>query len=173
MSDPNIYRRLAALEKWQDTMASVELPRFIGAVYATDAAQSIATGAASVVVDFEDVIYDPLGLVTTGAGWAFTAPAAGLYQVTAAILFAGSTGWAAGERGLLEVFQDGSLVFDLDRKDNYVSGGASLLMRLQGSCAVVCAAGDTLDVRVAQSSGAPIALLNQANWNYVSITRLG
>lgn len=27
MSDPDIYRRLAALEKWQDAMAAVELPR--------------------------------------------------------------------------------------------------------------------------------------------------
>lgn len=27
MSDPDIYRRLAALEKWRDDMASVELPK--------------------------------------------------------------------------------------------------------------------------------------------------
>lgn len=170
MSDPDVYRRLEALGRWQDAMASVELARPIVAVYATDAGQSIPTGTGMTIVNFEDAVYDPRGLVTTGASWAFTCPAAGLYEIDAAVLFNSSAAWADGERGMLQAFRNGSLAASLDRRDNYP---ANTFARLAGSVTLVCAAGDTLDVRVSQNSGSDIALNADANFNRVTIRRIG
>lgn len=53
------------------------------AAYDTNAGQVIGTSAT--VVDFEDVISDVNGLVTTGAGWVYTVPSTGLYYINAIV----------------------------------------------------------------------------------------
>lgn len=171
MSDPDIYRRLTALEKWRDNMASVEKARPVYALYNTNAAQSIPDNTLT-IVDFEDVISDPDSLVTTGAAWVFTCPIAGLYHVTAAIMFAATTTWAPGtEAGSLFVYLNGAISVRADRKDNFTNV-ASQQMQLSGSCDVVCAAGDTINIRVVQNSGAALALNNTSTINYVNIFRV-
>lgn len=164
-------RRIRALEAALADIRGAGRPFApIVAAYNTDAGQTITTGAAVAIVNFEDLIYDPQGLVTTGAGWAFTCPAAGLYLVTASVLFAASAAWASGERGLLQVFRNGSLAASLDRRDNF---NTTNLAQLSGTAPALCAAGDTLDVRVAQNSGSNIALNADAATCYVVIRRAG
>lgn len=172
MSDPDVYRRLEALGRWQDAMASVELARPIVAAYATDAGQSIPTGTGPTIVNFEDAVYDPRGLVTVGANWAFTCPIGGLYEVNAGVLFDVSAAWDINERGLLQVNRNGAFAAFLDRRANI---GANNYARVQGVIPVVCVAGDTLDVRAAQNSGSSIALFtgDGGAWNYVVIRRIG
>lgn len=55
--------------------------------YGTNAAQSIPN-TTETRIDFEDQLYDPDALVTTGSAWVFTAPNDGYYLLDASILFA-------------------------------------------------------------------------------------
>lgn len=141
----------------------------VAAAYATNAGQSITTGAVIAIVDFEDVISDPLGLVATGASWAFTCPSSGLYLVSAMVLFDTAAAWASGERGLMQAFVNGTLARTLDRRDNYNTTNFAVL---SGTGPLLCNAGDTIDVRVAQNSGSNIALTADVLNNYVTIRRI-
>ena len=153
-------------------MASVELPRFIGARYAINAGQSIPNNTLPpTIINYEDLSYDPLSLVTTGASWAFTCPIDGYYRVAAAALFASTATWALGEASVLYVYKGGAEWSRLAYRDNY--GGATQLAHLAGSDVVECAAGDTLDIRIYQNSGGALALFANAFYNYVAISRIG
>jgi hypothetical protein len=171
VSDPDLYRRLAALEKWRDQMASVELSRFVGARYTSNAGQSIPNNSFT-VVNFEDVDYDPLSLVTTGAGWVFTCPVDGYYLVTATVTWASTTAWDPAEDAQIEVFKNGVSVGMLARRDGYPAATA-LAVSLSGADVIACSTGDTLDVRAFQNTGAALALLNDSLYNHVSVTRIG
>jgi hypothetical protein len=171
MSDPSIYRQLSDLEERLRRVETIERAAFIGARYTTDAGQSIPNGV-STIVNFEDVDYDPLGLVTTGAGWVFTCPVAGYYRVSAAILFDGTTAWFPGEYALIAIYKNSALFSFLERRDDWPSG-ATLFAGLGGGDVVPCAAGDTLQVQVDQGSGGAVPLFNSSNFNYISITRVG
>lgn len=171
MSDPDVYRRLAALEHWHDAMASVEKARPIYAIYNTNAAQSIANNTTT-IIDFEDVVSDPDALVTVGAAWHFTVPIAGTYLVLGQIAFASSTAWALGERAFIQAFVNGSSRINLDRKDNFTSGVTAQIMALTGAGLVVCAVGDTIDIRTNQTTGGSIALETTSTLNSVSIARI-
>jgi hypothetical protein len=144
-----------------------------GASYTSDAAQSFTSGTTLVIVDYEDLVFDPGSDVTTGASWHFTAPEAGQYLVTAHIGFASSTAWSASsERGVLQVFKNTSFHRTLDRRDGYISAGGAVILNLGGSCVVTLAASDTVDIRASQNSGSTIALDGTSGNNYVDIVRL-
>lgn len=169
MTDLSVYRQLADLEERLARLETLEAPSFIGARYTTNAGQSVPN-ATFTVINYEDASYDPLGLVTVGAGWIFTCPVAGRYLVTAAILFDLSAAWTSGELARLDVYKNGATaaVLDLDE----AATTASQYRRLGGSDVIECAAGDTLDIRVNQASGASIALIATAEHNHVAIVRL-
>ena len=167
----DLYRKIAALEKWRDDMASVEKARPIYAIYNTNAGQSLNNNATT-VINYEDVVNDPDSLVTVGAGWVFTCPIAGTYLVIGQIAFASSTAWALGERGILQAFVNGSLRINLDRKDNFTSAATAQVMVVSGSGFVVCAAGDTIDIRANQNTGGALALDATAIFNEVYIARV-
>lgn len=172
MSDPNIYRRLEALEKWQDAMASVELPRFIGARYTSNAGGALAN-VTETVINFEDVDYDPLSLVTTGAGWVFTCPLDGHYSVAVFARLEATVNWSPGEIFELNLFRNGVETAMLWRFDSWAAGGVSQSAAGQGETSLYCDVGDTLQVRGYQSSGGGLNMLADSRFNYISITRLG
>lgn len=155
--------RVAELER-QERRPSALLARAT-----SNAGQSIPNSAIT-VVDYEDVAYDPRGLITTGASWVFTCPTAGVYLVSANVLFTGTTTWALGEAAALYLYRSGNHVSYFDRCD--ALGGATQFMRLGGCDVVECAAGDTLQVRVIQNSGGALVLHNTTQYNVVSIARL-
>jgi hypothetical protein len=159
----SLKARVAELER-QERRPSVILARAT-----SNAGQSIPNNTVT-NVDYEDVTTDPRGLITTGASWAFTCPTAGMYLVTAGVLFTGTATWALAEPAALYLYRSGSHVSYLDRCD--ALGGATQYMRLGGCDVVECAAGDTLQIRVTQISGGALTLLNTTQYNYVSIARL-
>lgn len=128
---------------------------FIGAKYSSNAEQSIAEGADR-LVDFEDQIYDPDGLVTTGASWHFTCPVAGNYLCVGKAGFALSTDWAPSDYAQLMVYRDGVLVSYGPRTTCF----ADLSWRAHPIvCDIIpCTAGQTLDFRVQQTGPATLAL---------------
>jgi hypothetical protein len=106
-----------------------------------------------------------------GAAWHFTAATAGYYSVAAMIMFAATTTWADTEDGAIYLYKNGAVFSRLDRKDNY-SSASSVYMALGGGDIVYLAAGDTLDVRAWQTSGAALALHNDGSWNHVAIWKV-
>lgn len=163
----------AALAELQDNIDAVS---GIGAVYAsasTNTAQSFTTGAGVAIVDFEDVELDPGSDITTGASWKYTAPATGIYRVSAHVLFASSNAWnTINERALMQLFKNGSVYRTLARGDGYVSSGPAVQMRLAGASLISLNVTDTIDIRVAQNSGSNIALDGSAANNYIDIFRV-
>ena len=146
------------------------VPSTIAAIYTTAAGQSIAN-VTETVVDFGTKVQDTHDAVTTGAAWRFTAPTAGFYQVSARVLFTYTTGWADGEVGSLRILVNGAGLVYLDRKDNYGSASSNF-MQLGGSALVYLGAGDYLEVRALQGSGAALALYNVADYNYISVAKV-
>ena len=143
----------------------------LAARYQTAAAQSIP-GANFTIVDFGTLVYDTHNAVTVGAAWKFTAPVAGYYFVSAAILFAATTTWSDTDYGSLILYVNNAASSYLDRKDSYGSA-SSVYMRLGGSTVVLLAAASYLDIRLYQVSGGALALLNDDGYNQISIARVG
>lgn len=137
--------------------------------YTTAAAQSIP-GSTITVVNFDTMADDPSSLVTTGAGWVFTAPVTGRYRVDASVMFAATTTWALGTRnGQLYLYVNGALQSYLDYNDSREAGTAQFLL-LHGSDTAYVLAGQTIQIQVRQSSsGGALQLLNSALGNYVSV----
>lgn len=165
-----LAEELAALRQRVAELERIERPRFIGACCTTDAGQSVPH-ATLTTVNFEDVEYDPLGLVTTGAGWTFRAPVAGQYLVTGALLFTAATTWSPGEAVQVSILRNGATFSNPTYRDNWPSG-ATLYAGANWGRVVPCAAGDTLTIQVYQTSGGTIPLQASAAFNYVSIVRL-
>ncbi|MBX3017986.1 MAG: hypothetical protein KF767_08860 [Bdellovibrionaceae bacterium] len=142
----------------------------IAARASTSAGQSIPNNAVT-IINFGTVNFDTHGSVTTGASWKFTAQAPGLYDVSAMAIFVASTTWTQGEVAEISLYKNGSRVSALDRDDNRSS--ANGLMRVGGHDLVQLMAGDYIDIRIYHNSGASLALFNAAEFNYVSIIRIG
>ncbi len=140
--------------------------------YTRGTAQTITSGGSSQIIDYATQEHDPRGLVTTGASWHFTAPVGGLYQVDASASLAGSTGWAVTEGATLSVFKNGAAYARLFSRDDQASA-SSISIHLHGSTLVYLAAGETLDIRLFQSSGGSINLVADATFNYVGIHKVG
>ncbi len=175
MSDDTtmLAAELRAMRARLERLERLETPRFIGARYATGAAQSIPN-ASYTIIDFGTKVYDPLNLVTTGAGWKFTAPIGGYYEITSFILFTGSSQWTAGEVGELDVYRSGARYTVLDYKPwGDLMLGLAVQASLLGTAHVSLVAGDTLDLRVFQATGSALALFNSDLYNHVSIARIG
>lgn len=130
-------------------------------------AQAIPSGAIT-IVDFATVALDSQSAITTGAAWKYTVPAnqAGIYQVSAQVLFASAT-LATME---LLLYKNASLVRSLGQcrgaADDYTSVGGSTLISL--------VAGDYIDIRAEHDTGAPRNIGNDVSgrYDYVSIHRV-
>jgi hypothetical protein len=144
------------------------------AVCRTDAGQSIPSGGGmATIVDFEDVILDTHGAVTTGASWQFIAPLAGTYLVVGHIYFAVSTAWAENEIARLRVFINGGSYHVLGERNGFDgSVGSGQTSGVGGAALVPLGAGDTLDLRATQNSGAANALSTNPHFNHVGIFRI-
>lgn len=154
--------------------SSVQVPNYkelqkIDARYSSNTAQSFSTGSFE-IVDYEDKNFDSLNAVTTGAAWKFTAPVNGDYAVSAALEFDAGANWAAGESVILQVWKNGAEYASLGR--NIQQATHTLAVPVNGSTIVPLNAGDYIDIRVYQDSGASATISANSAVNYVSIFRL-
>lgn len=143
----------------------------ISARYSTNAGQSIST-ATDTVIDFEDKTFDSHTAVTTGAAWKFTAPIDGVYSISAVVTLASSGAWSATEGAILRVFKNGADGTH-GNLDAFYSTGSTTVVYLSGSTLIKLVAGDYIHLNINQNSGSSIALLNDGNYNHVSIQRIG
>lgn len=144
--------------------AQIAASNTVGARFTTAAGQSI-DNAVDEIVDFVTVDFDYTGAVTVGASWKFTAQSAGLFNVLVTV---GFTANATGIRQIA-IFKNGSAVSIL----GYEAGNASVTSLVSGHTHIKLVAGDYIDIRAYQNSGAGLALINSALYNHISIIRVG
>lgn len=168
-----LLEKLVALERRVSALEQQERPVPVVAVYRTAAGQSIPSGGATnTIVDFGTMIVDTHSAVTTGATWQFVAPLAGSYLVAAMVTFDFTTGWAEHEIARLRVAINGNLSAVLGEEEGRDFAASTQLFSVGGPAVVSLAAGDVLDVRALQVSGAALALVNNALFNHVGIFRI-
>ena len=143
----------------------------VNASYTTTAGQSISD-ATTTIVNFGTKDFDSHNAVTTGASWKFTAPISGVYEVSAGLLLPSGGGWVVSEEADLELFKNGSFYSRL--AGVYMQTTHSTLVSLYGSPRLVrLLAGEYVDVRVYQNSGASLSIHTGAGFTYVNIKRIG
>jgi len=134
----------------------------------SDSGQSIPHNTET-IVRYEDEVYDTLNEYNPGTG-VFTATQAGYYHVHASIMFQATTAWAPTEAAILSVFRNGVVYARLFRDTDHTSN--NILVYVSGGTTVLLSAGDTLDIRVIQTSGETLALYPNRFYNYLTIDRL-
>jgi hypothetical protein len=138
--------------------------------YVATLGQSIPYNA-NTVINYDTMVYDPHGTVTTGASWTFTAPATGYYQVNASFLFAGAT-WSVSTYWSLYIYVNGS-VYSSPNGGN-VQAAAFIGVEGGGGDIIQMTMGDTLNVQIIQTgTGGAIALNTYQYANYISIALIG
>lgn len=173
MSDQELAQRVRALEI--EMTRRPELLRRRLSIYVLSTNQTIPNNVASpfTTINYDAVEYDPYSLVTTGAGWIWTAEYPGWATGYAKMMFASTASWADGDAGEIDLYKNGSKYTVLDRKDNHP---ANTFMMLSGGFALTVAAGDTLAIRAYQNSGTVggLAIYNLSfGFNRVEIELIG
>ncbi len=109
-----------------------------------NSSQSISTSGTP-VVNFDQEQYDPDGLVTTGASWAFTVPADGWHLIAPKIRFEEiASGWSAGDTASLMLKINGSPFEYLDILDDPQNNTLNNI--LEASVPFDLNAGDTIAI---------------------------
>lgn len=130
-------------------------------------AQSIPNNVATVVTNWTSVLNQGAHFVT--ATGIYTAPAAGVYRVSAQVQFTSAT-YVAGNLVSIEVFQNGALKY---LTTNIITAAAT--QPFYTGCINVllnCAANDTISVAALQNQGGAVALANSANSCFLMIEQL-
>lgn len=143
----------------------------LSSVYTTAAGQSIPN-ATDTIINFADAEVNTHGNVTTGAAWKFTAQTAGLYEVSAFTQLASGGGWGVSEEALITLFKNGSSFARIGLTVANVAHTSSVPI----SCVprqIRLNAGDYIDLRINQNSGAAISLVAVGSINWVSIKKVG
>ena len=109
------------------------------------------------IMDYDDKIIDTHNAVTTGVSWAFTAPRAAYYQVSARVALNSTTAFnvASGEVLALKIFVDS---IEVDENFHIVPGDGVISLQPSETVnrVVQVTAGGTIDIRVLQNSGSAI-----------------
>jgi hypothetical protein len=165
------YVAMTARPREATFLAAIPQPQALK--YETNAGQSVAN-AATTIVDFEDKKFDNSGNVTIGAAWKFTATEAGIYNVSAIATMDGTaTSWDEGEIATLQLWKNGAIESTLGGKEAEASPAAQINVYMSGSTLVEMAVGDYIDLRVYQSTGSARNLISDADYNNVSIHKIG
>lgn len=166
----NASSRTAVVIEMLSGPAQIAASETVSCRYTTAAGQSIETGGTGETVIFGTKGWDSHGAMNASTG-IFTAPISGTYRVTCFAYLASSNQWAAGEPAYLRLYKNGSIYSYLDY---YTAESAtSKPTPLRGSDEVQLLAGETININIANESGATIALNALATVNWVAITRVG
>jgi hypothetical protein len=133
--------------------------------YTSTSATTVTTGNTT-IVDFATKVTDTHAAVTTGASWKFTAPIAGSYRVTSRIVAGGTgtTGYLT-----LQIFKNGSLYSKGPAEIPANAGSQSVFVDDE----VEMVAGDYIDIRMDNPTGANRATSTVAGEQYVVVQRIG
>lgn len=156
------------IAEWVVEPAAVTAVETIAAGYNTAAGQSIADVTVT-ILDFGTSEFDTHSAVTTGGSWKFTAPASGIYNVSACVTMAGVAS-DDGTNYSLYVYKNGLL-------DKYLAQtpketNTTVELSIVGSVLVKLNGGEYIDVRIRQNSSVTRSLTTDADQNTISIHRI-
>ena len=116
------------------------------------------------IVNFGNKTFDTHGAVTTGASWKFTAPVSGIYRVSASIGSNSGGGWVVGELWVVRLYKNNSFQVELCSIISQTTH--STYISVNGTDIINLIAGDTIDLRIYQNSGAALntAASNESVW---------
>lgn len=140
--------------------------------YGTNAGQSISNNSQTRIV-FEDELLDSYGSMNTGTG-VYTFKKSGAFKIHVDILFDPSTNWAAGERVTAYLIKNGST--EVKRTSYYLpdtAGGSLFAAAIPLAHLGDFLAGDTVEYKVIQNSGASLALNADVTFNRITINKVG
>ena len=135
----------------------------------TSAGQSISSGSYT-IVNFDNVLYDTHGSITTGAGWQMEIHETGFYWVKARCTFDASS-WAANTSLGLAVYKNTGSVSPYLAFFRTEAASGSDLPSVEGSDIYYFEAGDLIDIRVFQNNGGAKSLAADSTLNSVTITK--
>ncbi len=131
--------------------------------------------ATDTLIQFDTVDFDTASAITTGASWKYTAPATGKYRVSAAVLLASNTNFAAGTYVEMDLRKNGSTYCSLAFNEVLANtiGGSAYVPQLVGSATISLTAGDYIDVVVNQTSGFTQTSNSAPTASYISVDQIG
>lgn len=138
----------------------------VSAIYKQAGGGTLTTGVISGALTFDTKVVDTRNAFATNT---FTAPEAGIYAVSCALMLTATAGWAANEDFTLYLYKNGALYEVLANLDSMTGTHDAMIW---GSTHVELAAGDTIDFRAIQNNGANIALVSDGNYNHFGITKM-
>lgn len=142
---------------------------YINARYKTSAGQSITNAGSPQIIDFGTKDFDDFNGGTTGASWKWTSPITAKYQINAQLFLTGG-GWASTEYADIRIYKNGSQVStQLFFQNSTHSNGVPMAI----NDIVSMTAGDYIDIRCYQTSGGTVPLVTDANYNFISLTKVG
>ena len=143
--------------------ASIAATETVAVRYTSNTAQSMANTSAT-IVNFGNKTFDTHGAVTTGASWKFTAPVSGIYRVSASIGSNSGGGWVVGELWVVRLYKNNSFQVELCSIISQTTH--STYISVNGTDIINLIAGDTIDLRIYQNSGAALntAASNESVW---------
>lgn len=150
--------------------ATIAASETVACSYGQSSAQVINTGA-NAIVDFSTKSYDTHGAVTTGASWKFTAPISGTYSVRTSLVTSSYTSTSGAIT--VNLYKNGSgsgRVLDFYSRQ---SADVSSRARVGGGADIQLNAGDTLSISVDNQSGANCTFINDDQYNWITIHRIG
>ena len=143
----------------------------VRAVQSVNTAQSIPDSTWT-VVQYDTEVYDQLGEYNP-ATFTFTAKAAGVYLVSAGVVFEPTGAFTGAEYAGLRLYKGAALYSYLDRRDQLDVATSTLgYVSLAGTDTIHLAAGETIKLMVWQSSGGALALAGVKSLNRLAIHRL-
>ncbi len=154
-----------------DGPSQIQAGNLVVARYTTAAGQSTNGTGSATLIDFGTKDFDLLNSVTTGASWKFTAPAPGYYEMCAMILLSATTGWADTEAMEVTIYKNGSAHQRISYRESFGSG--SQLASGNGCGTVQLNATEYIDLRITQLNGSNINMFPNAQYNWVTIKRIG
>jgi hypothetical protein len=140
---------------------------FVGAAYTSNAGQTITSGSAAAIIDFEDEVYDSDDAVTVGAAWKFTAPSDGQYHIDVFIMPVSVVGDGIGA---IALYKNGILFYYLD-EIAWWDGDTGIAFR--GSVTIQLSITNTIDIRIGQDSDGNMVLSNQVRINIERVQSAG
>lgn len=143
----------------------------VNARYSTNTGQSVSN-ATLTIIDFEDRSFDSHNAVTTGASWKFTAATSGVYDVFAQIMTTSTGNFGGIEYIELRLHKNGSVTpYSGYLESNFTGSTVNNSVKMVDSIKLL--AGDYIDIRMYQTSGGAMPLVNDGTYNFVNIKRIG
>ena len=120
--------------------------------------------------NFDTEVHDTHNAVVTWASWNFTCMEPGTYQVSAKVA---TTNVVVGVNTQLIAlaFRNGTAEGNIDF--TAVQTTSNIVVAISGALDIQCDAGDTLDVRLLWTGGGSTTSFNNADYNQISISKIG